>query len=240
METQQQGEHLSLEDLLDQLDFTIGSNDINLNKLIYVREYFRENMRFFFNDLYYLEGIKLVGGYGYCGIPQLLSLFSVMELWGYLLNHEEKAEQKQRIFFFIERFMPSVGASREALLSLVRHGISHLYFPRYIAISKYTPEEASNSLFFLEESNKVVLNINHFTKLVKYALFAVRDVLRTYEHIEKIYERLKIIEERDGLEFRKINKSGVFDNVPKQRPSSYTTVMPTEQPMVIGGPGREI
>ncbi len=240
METHQQHEHLNLEDLLDQLDFTIGDEDINLNKLIYVREYFRENMRYFFNDLYYLENIESVYSYGYCGVPQLLSIFSITELWGYLLNSENKTEQKQRIFFFIERFMPSVGASKEALLSLVRHGIAHLYFPKYIAISKCSPGEESNFLFFLDESNKVVLNINHFTKLVKQALFVVRDELRTYRHIEKIYERLKTIEERDGSEFKKISRLGVFDDVPKQRLSSYTTVMPTEQPIVIEGPAREI
>ncbi|GAB3284351.1 hypothetical protein GCM10027347_61270 [Larkinella harenae] len=203
---------------------------MSISKDQFVTSFYTSIYNYFTNDIDQLTNIVPTGPYGYCGVPQVLSLFSVMETWGYLINPKRVKQSKERVKYFIVEFIPSIAKWSDVLYELIRSGITHEYFPHYdIGISKYKTsgvEIIDASLFFRDYNGTIILNVNYFTQQVKSGFDEVGKRLNSDSNLcERVYDR--VLERRlnaHKANFEAYEKQGLFDNIPVQSVKTYTTI----------------
>ena len=197
------------------------------DKKIEVLKYFDHVERYFLNDVKNLEEIKPNNEYGYCGIPQVLTLFSLMEIWGSLFSTDLKPTQEKKIEVFFSHFLSELDNWRPVLLRLVRHGVSHQFFPKKIAISKHTTTQQVQELFFKDEKDQVVLNVTYLTEKVRNALYKIKDALEDDNNIDNVYNKIRKTLDEDDQAYEALK--GNFSGLKKYQLTYYGTVVPKIQ-----------
>ncbi len=96
-----------------------------------VLDFYERTHKYFIEDMYNLENIRVVNpNYGYCGIPQVLTLFAIAELWGKLFNYGKTKNPKNaegNFYNFVDKFMSDLKDWKKPLYDLIRSGVSHSY-----------------------------------------------------------------------------------------------------------------
>jgi hypothetical protein len=97
--------------------------------------------------------------------PHTLLLFSTIDIFGYLIrpNGNERETTKN----FEEFFNGTISESfLDFLIVVVRHGVTHSFFPKLDVKISYHSSNEGKDLFFKDNENCIVINVNTLEKLV--------------------------------------------------------------------------
>ena len=112
-----------------------------------------------------------------CTVPLAMMLFALIDLFGFLMRGDERANKRdtKRNFEYLlseSSLFPEVYAANwEQILKLFRHGVMHQFFPKASGIAKAGTDR---SLVF-EENSIPVLNVDILS----------RDMVRVIGQVEK-------------------------------------------------------
>lgn len=122
-------------------------------------------------------------------IPHALTLFSTVDIVGYLLREKKDYGATSSNF---EEFFKHCALSPEeetVLVNEYRHGMSHGYFPKLGLAISYHSSNPGEKLFFLVEG-EIVLDMNYLEKIVKEKLELVIESKDLYPQMENQFNHL--------------------------------------------------
>ncbi len=189
-----------------------------------------------------IEKLSLIrpdtNGEGGCTIAQALIVFSLLDLFGYLVrsdttNKEGKnltlekllKDNSRTIELFLrdrDYFINITEEEIATLISIYRHGIVHQYFSKKFGIGKPTHDSIpQNDLFYSFKPKEINLNVDVLTKKAKHAIEVIRHKINQndVELIRRINERLDFIAETDEKSVNAL----VLPNVPLTLIPTYTS-----------------
>ncbi len=107
-------------------------------------------------------------------IPHILSIFSTIDLVGFLLSKlkVKPAQTLKRVKEFFKNNSSISENDIELLILYYRHGMSHTYFPKKQLGIKAHSTNPKDELFFLEK-DMIVLNANYLIELTRTKLESV-------------------------------------------------------------------
>jgi hypothetical protein len=144
-------------------------------------------------------------GLGGCTVPLAMMLFAVIDLFGFLMRDDERANKRntRRNFEYLlsdSGYFPEVYAeSWEQILGLFRHGVMHQFFPKASAIAK----SGANRPLIYEMNNIPVLNVDVLSGDFVSAIRRIeRDIVRgdDWELVVRMNARLDSLAEDDYQE----------------------------------------
>lgn len=104
--------------------------------------------------------------------PITLSLFSTIDVLGYLISNNTEKENTKNITEFFKDFISQGVVSEDefnVLLNICRHGMTHTFFPKLdVGISYHSSNKGKKLFFLLDEHGKktLTLNVNQLEILV--------------------------------------------------------------------------
>lgn len=179
-----------------------------------------------------------IGGLGACCIPQAITTFSTIDLFGYLLGPENMKEMDMRFIDFLKNrlYFPNLESSLESdnFWNSLRDELRSLMVHRFI-ISKYSIAKVDVDKLFvkIEQSNEVIFNVRFFTKIT---LNAVDIIYHLFLNQELVIEDLSFSDTIDRLRMKvesliNLNRYNV-DNI-SNITSISTTIQTTRPPKLI-------
>jgi hypothetical protein len=189
-----------------------------------------------------LEKLSLIrpdaNGEGGCTIAQALIVFSLLDLFGYLIRSDTRdkegenltpknllTDSSRTIELFLEdnKYFSNITRQEIAILTKIyRHGIVHQYFSKKLGIGKPTYDFIPrNDLFYSFKANEINLNVDVLTRRVKHAIEVIRQKVdqNDVDLIRRINERLDYIAETDEQSVNVL----VLPNVPITLIPTYTS-----------------
>ena len=136
--------------------------------------------------------------------PITLTLFSVIDIIGYLTSTNKEDENKKNIEHFLSSFIGNGKVSQDelnVLISVFRHGMTHTFFPKLdVGLSYHSTNQGKKLFFILNEHgyNLLTLNVNYLENLVVSKLDQVLSDIKgnnqsTYNDMENQFsEMLKV------------------------------------------------
>lgn len=124
-------------------------------------------------------------------IPHVLTLFSTIDILGFLLRESSKYYKTDKNFksFFKDTHIPISQLEVKVLGDVFRNGIAHNYFPKLGMAISYHSSNIKNKIFFKQDDN-LVLNVNYLVHLVKIRLDEIINDESLYKIMEKQYKLL--------------------------------------------------
>lgn len=125
-------------------------------------------------------------------IPMTLSLFSVVDLMGYLIDQNNKpteTEKNFRSFFSLSKF-PLAESEIKIIVGIFRHGLAHVYFPKLNFGVKFHSTNPENKLFFKNTKGIIFLNVNMLSTIVQNIFDEIAGNSALYQIMEQKYQVL--------------------------------------------------
>lgn len=145
-------------------------------------------------------------------IPHILTIFSTIDLVGFLLgnlNMNEPTTTKNVKKFFCDLEKPSE-KEIEFLTLIYRHGMSHTYFPKKQLGIKAHSSNPKSELFFVE-MDVIVLNANYLIELTKNRLESVLinppTIINMENQFQKLIKHDESIMVKEGFDIEKFKLS---------------------------------
>ncbi len=127
-------------------------------------------------------------------IPHTATLFATIDILGFLLNFEAdevfKNNTKNTTYFFeyVKNTFPLTPKEIEVLIKVFRNGLAHTYFPKLGMEISYHSTNPKNKMFFKNEnSNSIVLNVNHLEEIVRATICKIIEDNSLDEKLDKRY-----------------------------------------------------
>lgn len=146
-----------------------------------------------------------------CTIPLAMLLFAVIDLFGFLMRPDKRANKRKtsRNFEFLlseSNYFPpeTYSESWERIVRLFRHGVMHQFFPKASGIAK----AGLNRPLIYEENNIPILNVDILSRDLVQAIDQIRsDVVdgTDQELIVRMNSRLDSLAEDDYQELDELN-----------------------------------
>jgi len=174
-----------------------------------LQKYFESEIpMYILSDLKSLENIQCDEnnkGLGLCAIPQAMFLFSIVNLFGYLMKESEKQQTREAFQYIFDvqcNLFPEIYfLNWEALLKLYRDGLMHQVFPKGCGISK---GKVIALLLKKDEKGRIVnLNVNVFTRDLKSAIEKIKIRITSEECIDLAIRMNERLDKLADYDFRK-------------------------------------
>ncbi|QHV97295.1 hypothetical protein [Spirosoma endbachense] len=182
---------------------------------------------YFRHDIKQLEAIDIGDEkYGLCAVEQFMAVASTLELLGKLLSKSAAkiANEDAAWAYYFKHYLAEHKKIKGAIHALVRHGVAHLFLPKYIGISKSVERDA---LMFKNEEGLPVLNVSKLTSLFIASLNKVKDDLTNDPELSKRflanYTQLLQSSDSDFDNYRITIDEYIVDHPSTQAETSYKT-----------------
>lgn len=120
--------------------------------------------------------------------PHTLLLFSTIDILGYLIRPDGNERQTTKNF---EEFFKGTLSDifLDFLIVVVRHGVTHSFFPKLDVGISYHSTNLDKDLFFKENNGVIIINVNILEKLV---IEKVDDIFENgdYSNMENQYNKM--------------------------------------------------
>ena len=126
-------------------------------------------------------------------IPITTTLFAVADVLGFLLsdNHYRETSKNLELFFTKKPILGLGNNSIPDFINLIRNGIVHSYFPKYIMPIQFHTYEIRNSLFVKNDKyNLIELNVNYLIKYVDSVFQEILEEAKTNLQFKKQFDIL--------------------------------------------------
>jgi len=125
-------------------------------------------------------------------VPLALSLFSIVDLLGYLISKENKHTDTEKNFksFFQKSAIKVSEKEAEVINRIFRQGLAHVYFPKLGLGVKYHSTNPEDKLFFKSSNHTIFLNVNRLKEIVLQTFRTVIEDATLYKNMEVKYQQL--------------------------------------------------
>ncbi|MDB5222634.1 MAG: hypothetical protein JWN83_1301 [Chitinophagaceae bacterium] len=167
-------------------------------------------LKYLVSDLEMLDSIKADdNGIGGCAIPQAISTFSAVDLFGFLLDTQDVGSNitKMRLMPFLKNkdLFPTIDEVKkmEDFLNSFRDDIRSIMTHRFF-LAKYDIAKLPETSLLIQNDDKRIFNVSYFTKLVVSAIREIYNKIKNdvfilpgdkknEETIERFYNRLELL-----------------------------------------------
>lgn len=125
-------------------------------------------------------------------VPLALSLFSVVDLVGFLISKVNLHKQTEENFkSFFRKSVIQVSDEEVIMINRIfRQGLAHTYFPKLGLGVKYHSTNPENKLFFKSNNDSIFLNVNKLKDIVLSTFKMIVDDVSLYQIMEEKYQQL--------------------------------------------------
>lgn len=123
-------------------------------------------------------------------IPITLTIFSVVDLIGYLIDINNKPQDTKKnfhSFFKLSKFQLTE-TEVEIIVNIFRHGLAHVYFPKLNLGVKFHSTNPRDKIFFKNSIGVIFLNVNILKSIVQNVFDQIINSSSFYQIMEKKYQ----------------------------------------------------
>ncbi len=212
--------------------FTEPYNNMNPTLANFFRQVFDG---YFMEDIISLNKIKPNSHeFGNCGVAHLLTVCSMLELMGKLLNDGEYAYHSPRAYeYYFKNYLPEYVELKGTILNLARNGSAHHFFSKGIGLERNID---SDLIFQKSGDGTFILNISAFSNMLIQSINKVKiDLANDPILQERVINNLKTLLTESKKSFDEhqnellVYVSKTTNSHQPYTPSTYSTIPPTTE-----------